>query len=1089
MGAGVLATERWDSVTRTLTLKLVKKVGCYWEDLPGIRPRLFKLLQEHCVNNNIELVTASEFMSRYVFRLGYPGVFDGYEQGAVAGANISFDLFRFATRITEPRGQFYGGTGCEFLNGDPDMPRYHEIQAGIGKRRSFALTARRGSSRRWEPPAIIDVLDMARALTGKRHSLLSAGKAFKCPVLKYDGAEIHDPEVNYTGSDLGAQIMHYIGYMFNDVDATASLYEAVMTRFLRHPVDMPPESMFSSASLLKRYLREMGTHPPLCTCETCVKTKRGAWGIPDYVHGLCMASYYGARAETATRLESLPSLLGDWKSAYPAQIILNKTWEMKTANRIEYREAASDVQAWLTHLAELGLDSALAFLRQPENWPPMVGIAEFQADGNQRVPVRAEYGASYMGTGATGIGIQYLKQSAGDPPACYAIADIAASVINSLARGGNGAVPEIKRAYQFWPSEDNQRRLKPVDFNGNPRLRFNPDTDNLARFLVEERQRIKDRGDPDSEAMALKEMANGGLYGVDAEMNIRKRDPKRPTRGKVYGLDSQAREVRNPEELGEWTCPILATVITAGERLMLAMFEAELLRLGVVHQFCDTDSMCVPATPDGTGDYPVKVLSYDQYWEIAGRFDSLNPYNRELIPHLIELQQPETNPDGSLQSPVLTTAISAKRYVMYRRDGNGSLDIVKRSEHGLGQYRNPRALYLFEDGSSRPDWISEAWEYMLRQYVFKEQNVLEPPWLDLPAVSYFPVSTQHVLKAFKYFNQDKPLNDQIRPGNFYMAVHRDRGSKVMADSQEFRLMAPLGNPLDSNWVDLHTGQAYEITTDLDAEIPGRVLYVKTYRNALYEYITHAEYKYQQSGKACGFRTRGILEPSVIVPESYKHVSKDGSSFGTAREDFEGQAAPRVYYTNASEIQDSMCRDMFRAKSIGRITLMNRTGVSKKVSENFMRGTTVHVQRQEDRNAIMGFGLKLAQKDLKACDRLWSSLHTPGQILTAWHRALSDGVISQVKWEPPVPVIYSREIITGPDSGGYYVESPDNTASRISDTECPDSGRNGFLARIRPARFAQRTKRTGPGTTVAGRNTRDIQLPRRTGKLCLCSGGS
>ncbi len=39
--------------------------------------------------------------------------------------------------------------------------------------------------------------------------------------------------------------------------------------------------------------------------------------------------------------------------------------------------------------------------------------------------------------------------------------------------------------------------------------------------------------------------------------------------------------------------------------------------------------------PDGSS--PVKALSWRQVRQIADRFDSLSPYNRKIVPHLLRL--------------------------------------------------------------------------------------------------------------------------------------------------------------------------------------------------------------------------------------------------------------------------------------------------------------------------------------------------------------------------------------------------------------------------------------------------------------------
>jgi len=64
---------------------------------------------------------------------------------------------------------------------------------------------------------------------------------------------------------------------------------------------------------------------------------------------------------------------------------------------------------------------------------------------------------------------------------------------------------------------------------------------------------------------------------------------------------------------------------------------------GGTYMCCDTDALIIVASrlggtvrmPDGSS--PVKALSWRQVRQIADRFDSLSPYNRKIVPHLLRL--------------------------------------------------------------------------------------------------------------------------------------------------------------------------------------------------------------------------------------------------------------------------------------------------------------------------------------------------------------------------------------------------------------------------------------------------------------------
>ena len=238
-GSGRLMVDHWDG--NTLTTKPLKVILYYADDLASIRPKTFNALCKVASEHDIDLVSHTNYLKRWFLTCGYPDVTsEDYQSGTLVGYNISFDIFRHGSRVTEPRGVlFRNGLGCEFLS-EPWAPYYRETRAGIGMRRE--LTRRQTEGKTWQPPSVVDLAELVRAMTGKPHSLLSAGKAFKCDVTKFDQPEIHDPEVNYKGRDLERQIKHYIEYNLQDVAATADLYAKVMTRFYRHPLRLRPEN-------------------------------------------------------------------------------------------------------------------------------------------------------------------------------------------------------------------------------------------------------------------------------------------------------------------------------------------------------------------------------------------------------------------------------------------------------------------------------------------------------------------------------------------------------------------------------------------------------------------------------------------------------------------------------------------------------------------------------------------------------------------------------------------------------------------------------------------------------------------------------
>jgi len=105
------------------------------------------------------------------------------------------------------------------------------------------------------------------------------------------------------------------------------------------------------------------------------------------------------------------------------------------------------------------------------------------------------------------------------------------------------------------------------------------------------------------------------------------------------------------ERQGRWYFPPLASLITACGRLLLAMLERCVIDEGGSYLFSDTDSLCIVASQHGglvpcaggaytisDGRAAVKALKWKQVDDIAARFGKLNPYNPDLVPHLLKIE-------------------------------------------------------------------------------------------------------------------------------------------------------------------------------------------------------------------------------------------------------------------------------------------------------------------------------------------------------------------------------------------------------------------------------------------------------------------
>jgi hypothetical protein len=141
------------------------------------------------------------------------------------------------------------------------------------------------------------------------------------------------------------------------------------------------------------------------------------------------------------------------------------------------------------------------------------------------------------------------------------------------------------------------------------------------------------------------ECKTAGAYDPLVELNAQ-RESADVTLNVYSGEPYHQQTIREREAPGPFYLPPVASLITAGGRLLLALAEKCVADAEGVYLFCDTDSLCIVANEKGgfsrggaradlgyaeSADprefAPVPFLSRDQVIEISKRFASLNPYS------------------------------------------------------------------------------------------------------------------------------------------------------------------------------------------------------------------------------------------------------------------------------------------------------------------------------------------------------------------------------------------------------------------------------------------------------------------------------
>ena len=694
------------------------------------------------------------------------------------------------------------------------------------------------------PGHFVDVRAAAYAFSDRGHTLESACEAFG----------VERPKRAYRGEH-GVLTAEYIDYNRDDVGATYRLYQKLAAEHARHPVDLPLTQCLSPAAIGKAYLRAMGIKPILGKCPD----------FPVERIGQATTAYYGGRAECRVRLAEVPVSYLDVSSMYPLVFSLGKLWRWVICRRLRVVRCRREATALLR-------SADFEQLLDPAIWPSIAGVFCRIRPSGQLLPVRAPYSAT-----GWQIGLNYLMDAPRD--LWYTLADLIAN-----HRLG-GPPPEVLEAFRIIP-DGVQKGLRSTQVRGT--INVDPRNEDFFVHLVEERRRVArdaslDVAERTASGGFLKTLANAASYGIWAEM----RDEPRTARGSaipVAGLDVFSCHVQRAERIGEFCFPPLAATVTGLARLMLAVIQAEVEALGGTYLACDTDSLIVVSSEIGhemelpTGE-TIHALSWPQVSEIQRRLNRLNPFDRDLVPELLKLEDDNfaRGADGSIDRgrriALHGVAISAKRFALYEHGHDGETVLRKRSEHGLGALLSP----LSEGGRA---WIDEVW----LRIVARARGRKEPPipdWYALPALSHVSASSAAVLQTFRGMNTNQPYAMQVKPANFLLLAHDDPLVAVppSVDRDRLTLIAPFSNR-PSEWLNLpfcnrFSGDDVRVTTR-DGGSPDAVR-IKTYGDVIAEYGTHPEAKSADAdGNPCTRSTIGLLRRLRVKAARVRHIGKEAA---------------------------------------------------------------------------------------------------------------------------------------------------------------------------------------------------------------------
>jgi hypothetical protein len=694
-----------------------------------------------------------------------------------------------ARNFTTARGRFAGGFSLELWSyiDQSGNERHNPHRPRIAIKHIDSKRALKGFTGSYNPDSVdlipedgeksnsrffrghfLDLRTLAFALTDRGHSLESACKTF--------GVE-HGKQSTPQHGVLSAE---YIDYNRRDVLATVELALKLLEEYERHPISLQSTKAYSPASIGKAYLRAMGIRPIL---ERLPK-------FPKEYLGYAKTAFFGGRTSAHIRKVPVPVVYTDFTSMYPTVNSLMGLWRFVISREIKVVEHCADEIRTL--LKNIDIDK----LFLPNTWNHMAGFVKILPDCDI-LPSRSKYNRE---SNDWQVAVNYLSADSEESQHAlwFSLPDVIVSVILT------GKIPNIIDAFRM-EALGTDPGLKPTRLRGA--IDIDPREQDFFRVAIEERKRLDNREMPAAEKdrlnKALKVLANSASYGIYAEMNRQESDEE--TRIRCYGIDSEPYSCRvaHPEVPGEYCFPPLAALITGGARLMLSLLERSLSDLGGTYAMEDTDSMALVATEHGSviacpggahrteDDRPgILAPTWSQVWEIARRFETLNPYNREAVPGSIrKIESDNFDPNTGKQRQVYCFAISAKRYALFLKNKRGAPVLLRKgvnnnddrwSEHGLGHLLNPT-----DPDSDDREWIAQVWRSIIRRAL--GLRTVELSFANLPAVGRITVSSPAVMRPLSGFNAGKKYADQIKPFNFLLTCHvKPTGHPIGVDPEPDR---------------------------------------------------------------------------------------------------------------------------------------------------------------------------------------------------------------------------------------------------------------------------------------------------------------
>ncbi len=841
----------------------------------------------------LTLYSRSAFVERVFWRAIRNGAM-------VVGFNLPFDLSRLAVR-SAPADD--GGWSLVLsmrksrktgdMEPNPERPRI----VISSKDSKLAFISLKGIRHPQEWPyggRFLDLRCLSWALRNESYNLNAACNAFNVP-----GKLNHKPT--------GSITIEEIKYCLQDARATTNLLNALKIEFDQHPFELQPDRAYSPASIAKAYLDVMNIARP-----------KKIFDVPDKELGIAMQGYYGGRAECRIRKTPVPVVLTDFTSQYPTVNALLGNWDFLTAERINFEDCTEEIREMLA-----GLKLKDTF--NPEFWKQLPFFALVLPE-NDILPVRTAYNGRTQN-----IGLNYLTS---EQPIWFAGPDVVTSALL-------GKSPKIVKAIRM-VLQGRQSDLRTTNLAGM--VPINPEQDDFYCRVIEQKSLHK----PTNKSLAnfLKVVANSGSYGLFVQL-----DPERFHKAVNVKVFSGETYFERPyvavEKSGPWYFPPLASLITAGGRLLLAMLERCVTEKGGSYLFCDTDSLCIVSNKHGrlvacsggkfklgNGREAVKALSWKEVEDIASLFNQLNPFNRKHVRRVLKIEDVnfvDSDPSKSRRQ-VFGYAISAKRYVLYTQT-DSDVSIVKASGHGLGYLYPPKEG--FNKTADAPQWVVEAWDWLLRKELGLKFS--EPHWLDLAAMMRMALTSPNVMRD----RRPKWLS----PFNFFFfpLISDLGGYPAGCDRSNFKFIVSFSSNR-RKWkklrgINVCDGRNYAM--EMTPSGKQNKVVPESFRIILRLYLRRPESKSLAPDEtACTADTKGLLKRASVVAGEIIPVGKETDRRWEQGEDMSMLDFKVLEYRPSGNLAAADAALISEITKLGMRGAIRKTGVSQHIVEAIRGGRAV-----------------------------------------------------------------------------------------------------------------------------------------------------